>query len=292
MSKKNTSKFFIQFYRKFYYELYKRHIYSLSSGFRVLPNFIVIGVGRGATTTLHHNLSKNPCLHSAAYDEAGFFDDNFHLGESWYRSLFPTKFTKNKIIKNYNHFLSYEVTPSYIRKPWVARRIKKLLPNVKLIAILRNPVDRAYSHYNMGVNESNDKRSFEEVIKTDLKLLERSNESKSDSDTYFKTIVEKSYLARGFYAEQLKFWFKLFDKKQIHITTTENLATNPNETFNEIFNFLDIANFKISNLENKRKGNYSPLDKDIKLQLTSFFKPYNEELYKLIGKNFNWNDEL
>ena len=292
MSKKNTSKFFIQFYRKFYYELYKRHIYSLSSGFRVLPNFIVIGVGRGATTTLHHNLSKNPCLHSAAYDEAGFFDDNFHLGESWYRSLFPTKFTKNKIIKNYNHFLSYEVTPSYIRKPWVARRIKKLLPNVKLIAILRNPVDRAYSHYNMGVNESNHKRSFEEVIKMDLDLLERSKESKSDSDTYFKTIVEKSYLARGFYAEQLKFWFKLFDKKQIHITTTENLAANPNETFNEIFNFLDIANFKISNLENKRKGNYSPLDKDIKFQLTSFFKPYNEELYKLIGKNFNWNDEL
>ena len=144
----------------------------------------------------------------------------------------------------------------------------------------------------MGVNESNHKRSFEEVIKMDLDLLERSKESKSDSDTYFKTIVEKSYLARGFYAEQLKFWFKLFDKKQIHITTTENLATNPNETFNEIFNFLDIANFKISNLENKRKGNYAPLDKDIKFQLTSFFKPYNEELYKLIGKNFNWNDEL
>jgi len=279
-------------YQKLYYNFYKRHFFALSSGIRVLPDFIVIGVGRGATTTLHHNLSKHPCLFSAAYDEIGFFDENFHLGESWYRSLFPTKFTKNKTIKNYKNFLSYEVTPSYIRKPWVARRIKKLLPNVKLIAILRNPVDRAFSHYNMGVNESNDERSFEDVIEKDLKLLESSKDHENKSDTYFKTIVENSYLARGFYAEQLKIWFEIFDKKQIHITTTENLATNSDNTFNEIFKFLEIPDFKILNLESKRKGNYSPLNKDMKTQLTNFFKPYNDELYQLIGKKFNWNDKL
>ena len=281
-----------QVYQKIYYEYCKRHIFALSSGIRVLPDFIVIGVGRGATTTLHHNLSKNPCVFSAAYDEIGFFDENYHLGQNWYRSLFPTKFVKNQSIKNHNHFLSYEVTPSYIRKPWAARRIKQVLPKVKLIAILRNPVDRAYSHYNMGVNESNEQRSFEDIIKKDLTELEKFKSQNTKSDNYFKTIVENSFLARGFYAEQLKVWFEIFDKKQIHITTTENLALNPDKTFSKIFSFLEISDYKIPKLENKRKGNYLSMSQEMKIQLLNYFKPYNEELYELIGQKFNWNDEL
>ena len=70
------------------------------------------------------------------------------------------------------------------------------------------------------------------------------------------------------------------------------MATNSDNTFNEIFKFLEIPDFKILNLESKRKGNYSPLNKDMKTQLTNFFKPYNDELYQLIGKKFNWNDKL
>ena len=181
-------------YRIFRYILFQRKFSGITSPFRVLPDSIVIGVGRGATTTLHHNLSKNPCLFSAAYDEIGFFDENYHLGEDWYRSLFPTKHTKNKTIKDHNHFLSFEVTPSYIRKPWAARRIKQVLPHAKLIAILRNPVDRTYSHYNMGVNESNEQRSFEDVIKKDLIELGKFKNSNTKSDDYFKTVVENSFL--------------------------------------------------------------------------------------------------
>ena len=280
-------------YQKFYYEYYKRHIFAITSGTRGLPDFLVIGVGRSATTTLHHNLSKNPCLFSAAYDEIGFFDENFHLGLNWYRSFFPTKSLKNKTIKNNNFFMSYEVTPSYIRKPWVARRIKEILPNVKLIAILRNPVDRTYSHYNMAVNEGNEKRSFEEVIKYDLKQLENFSDSYSTkSDDYFKNVVENSFVARSFYAEQLKIWFDIFDKKRIHITTTENLAIKPQKTFSEIFKFLEISDYEIPKPENKRQGVYSPMNKEIRMKLSSFFKPFNDDLYELLETKFNWNDEL
>ena len=67
-------------YRIFRYLLCQRKFNGITSPIRVLPDFIVVGVGRGATTTLHHNLSKNPCLFSASYDEIDFFDENFHLG--------------------------------------------------------------------------------------------------------------------------------------------------------------------------------------------------------------------
>jgi hypothetical protein len=279
-------------YRNFRYLLCQRKFSGLTSSIRVLPDFIVIGVGRGGTTTLHHNLSKNPCLYSASYDEIGFFDENFHLGLNWYRSLFPTKFTKNKIIKNNKNFLAYEVTPSYIRKPWTAKRIRKILPNVKLIAILRNPTDRTFSHYNMSINEGNNKNSFENTLNKNFKELEKSSSFDKTSDEYFKTIVEHSHIARGFYAEQLKTWFNVFDKKQIHITSTENLSSNPNQTFSEIFNFLEIQDYKLEKLENKRQGNYLPMSIDVRRKLLNYFKPYNEELFELIGKRFNWNDEL
>ena len=280
-------------YRIFRYILCQRKFHGLTSPIRVLPDFIVIGVGRGATTTLHHNLSKNPCLFSASYDETGFFDDNYHLGLNWYRSLFPTKFTKNKTIQNLKNFLSYEVTPSYIRKPWVPKRIKKILPHVKLIVILRNPVDRAYSHYNMGIREGDIKNSFEDIIENDLiQLKKTSNLYNSNSDDYFQNVVEHSYLARGFYAEQLKIWFNIFNKNQLHITTTENLARSPQQTFSNIFKFLNIPDYKIKNLENKRQGNYSLMKNETKIKLLNFFKPYNEELYDLIDQKFDWDDEL
>jgi len=277
-------------YQKFYYEYYKRHIFAITSGTRVLPDFLVIGVGRSATTTLHHNLSKNPCLFSAAYDEIGFFDENFHLGLNWYRSFFPTKSLKNKTIKNNNFFMSYEVTPSYIRKPWVARRIKEILPNVKLIAILRNPVDRTYSHYNMAVNEGNEKRSFEEVIKYDLKQLENFSDSYSKkSDDYFKNVVENSFVARGFYLEQLDIWFKLFPKKQILIIKSEDLANRTTEVVKDIFNFLMLPEYNIKNVSKHRVSDYSKMNSSTRKTLVEFFKPYNKKLYEFLDRDFGWD---
>ena len=145
----------------------------------------------------------------------------------------------------------------------------------------------------MGVNEGNEKRSFEEVIKYDLKQLENFSDSYSTkSDDYFKNVVENSFVARSFYAEQLKIWFDIFDKKRIHITTTENLASKPQKTFSEIFKFLEISDYKIPKPENKRQGVYSPMNKEIRMKLSSFFKPFNDDLYELLETKFNWNDEL
>ena len=178
-------------YQKLRYGLIKRHFYYLTSSVRVLPNFFVIGPGRTGTTSLYHYLDQHPCITKSAYDELGYFDDNFHLGFNWYRSLFPTKFTQQKVESKHKKFLTYDVTPGYIRRPWAARRISSYFPNTKLIAVLRNPVDKTYSHYIMGVNEGNEKRSFEEVIKYDLKQLENFSDSYSTkSDDYFKNVVE------------------------------------------------------------------------------------------------------
>ena len=79
---------------KIYWNLYKRGIAGLTSSFRVLPDFIIIGSMKSGTTSLYHDICEHPCVSPAAYDEIGFFDRNYELGVNWYRSLFPTKMNK------------------------------------------------------------------------------------------------------------------------------------------------------------------------------------------------------
>ena len=275
-------------YQKFRYGLIKRHFYYLTSSFRVLPNFFVIGPGRTGTTSLYHYLYQHPCIIKSAYDELGFFDDNFHLGLNWYRSLFPTKFTQKKVESKYKKFLTYDVTPQLIRRPWTARRISSYFPNAKLIAVLRNPVDKTYSHYNMSTVESNEKRSFEKIITKEIEEFQKTRYEDKD-DSYFSTVVEESYLARSFYQEQLEIWFKLFPKKQILVIKSEDLSNKTSNVLQDIFNFLMLPEYEIQDISRHRVSSYSQMNSNVRKTLLEFFKPYNKRLYEFLGRDFGWD---
>ena len=276
------------FFKCVYFIVYKRHFFGLTSIFRVFPNFIIIGVGRGGTTSLYHYLSQHYCLRKSAYDEIGFFDTNYDLGILWYKSMFPTIFTKKRILAKWNHFMTYDVTPFYIYNPKVVQRVFTVIPESKIIAILRNPVDKAYSHYNMGVRSGNEKRSFEDAIKTDLDLIDK-NKNIPRNDAYFQDVVEKSYIARGFYAEQLEIWMKNFSREQILIISTEDLAKDTDKTLSTIFHFLGLPDYKIKDLTKKNEVKYPPMREETRKMLVNYFRPYNEKLYSLIGKRFDWD---
>ena len=275
------------FLLKIKHVLLKRHIYGWTSPLRVLPDFFVIGAGRTGTTSLYHYLDQHPSLSKSAYDELGYFDDNYHLGLNWYRSLFPSIFTKYLIKLKTNNFMTYDVTPSYVRRPWNAKRIKKLFPDTKLIVILRNPVDRTYSHYHLA-EQFGETRTFEEIVKEDMDNILNWNIDLKD-DNYFANKVEKSFLARGFYAEQLSIWFKLFSKNQIMIVSSEQLASDTKNTMNSIFQFLNLPKFEIPNTKKVNVSQYSKMNSSTRKLLINFFKPYNESLYNFLNVNFEWD---
>ena len=275
------------FLLKIKHVLLKRHIYGWTSPLRVLPDFFVIGSGRTGTTSLYHYLDQHPSLSKSAYDELGYFDDNYHLGLNWYRSLFPSIFTKYLIKLKTNNFMTYDVTPSYVRRPWNAKRIKKLFPDTKLIVILRNPVDRTYSHYHLA-EQFGETRTFEEIVKEDMDNILNWNIDLKD-DNYFANKVEKSFLARGFYAEQLSIWFKLFSKNQIMIVSSEQLASDTKNTMNSIFQFLNLPKFEIPNTKKVNVSQYSKMNSSTRKLLINFFKPYNKSLYNFLNVNFEWD---
>ena len=266
-----------------YYQFLKRHYYGITAKSRVLPDFLIIGAVRSGTTSLYYDICQHPSVKKAAYDEIGFFDDNYHLGEDWYRSLFPTKKKMREVKQNTGNAITGEDTPFYIWNEIACKRIAEVLPNVKLIAILRNPVDRAYSNYFLGMRHGNETKNFDHAIMKDIKFLDGKIKMEFKNSDY-----KKSHIAKGFYAKQLKKWFEHFEKKQIFITTTEELDNNPNIVLEQIFKFLELPNYSIKEIKRHKKSKYPKMNEDVRKKLLNYFEPYNEELFELINQRFDW----
>ena len=153
----------------------------------MLPNFIIIGVQRGGTTSLYKYLTKHPKIIPAIKKEIHFFDNNFHKGISWYQS----QFKQNRLLmllykkKKFYDSITGEATPYYIYHPYGVERISKLIPNVKLIILLRNPVERAYSHYQHELRLKVEKISFEDALKQESNRLEGEIEKMLEDETYY-----------------------------------------------------------------------------------------------------------
>lgn len=282
-------KIFYESYQKFYYGLIKRNSTYLSSSKRSLPNFIICGTVRSGTTSLFNYLGQHPSIILASQDEIGFFDSNYHLGLNWYRSFFPLKKELVNLKKKTGFALTGEDTPFYFWKPQSIQRIKRHIPNCKFLSIFRNPVDRAYSNYQLAVRTGNENMTFEDAIDCELKILKNS----LNNENFLKngTINEnRSYLSKSLYKYQLKNWLSFFEPSQFFFLSTEELSENSRYLFNNIFNFLEIPNFEISTSYLHKSEKYPPIDEETRLFLNDFFLNYNEDFFKMIGKRFNWND--
>jgi hypothetical protein len=266
-------------YYKLNYQILRRHYYGITATSRVLPKFLIIGGVRCGTTSLYYDICKHPSVEKAAYDEIGFFDDNYHLGIDWYRSMFPTEKKMNKIQKETGFCVTGEDTPFYIWNKSAIEKIKNLIPEIKLIVILRNPVDRAYSNYHLSVREGNENRSFKDAIRNDIKFI---NYKKHNNEELTNFDFKKSYIAKGLYYDQLINWFNTFDKKQISIVFTEDLRDNPEDTMQTIFKFLQLPFFSIKKYEKQKMSDYNDMEKEIRMELSRYYESYNEQLFELI----------
>ena len=145
----------------------KRAYRIMTNQIRVLPDFVVIGSTKSGTTSLHYYLIQHPNIISER--NVHFFEYMQTNSIEWYRAHFPTKAYKNfkKIIRK-EKLIVGEQTATYIFHPLIPKRVHATIPNAKLIVVLRNPVDRAFSNYQHQVREGIEKRTFEDAIKSEL----------------------------------------------------------------------------------------------------------------------------
>ena len=265
---------------------------GLIGNLHVLPNFLIIGAARSGTTSMYEYLSQSPNILAPTGKEIYFFDKNFQRGINWYKKFFPTK---NQMSNHSNEInqkvITGEATPRYIHHPHVPKRVFNMIPNVRLIVLLRNPVDRAHSHYQMQFEHKAESLSFEEAIEKEPERLEGEFEKmEKDGNYYSVEFYKRSYLTRGIYAEQLERWFKYFPREQFLIIQSEEFYSNTLSVFKKVLNFLSIPNFEPNEFEAFKSRKYSEMNPETRKKLVEFFKPHNERLYKLLGTNFHWDE--
>lgn len=238
----------------------------------------------------HYNyIIKHPNVYLALRKETHFFD--LKMGTRWYKSYFPTVFTKFNVIKiKKQKFLTGEATPNYTFFPFCAERIKKEVPNAKFIVIMRNPVDRAFSQYQMKVRKHQEPLSFEDNLEQEKNRLFREKNVSVDEYYNSKNFNKFAYVTQGLYAEQLEKWLKIFPKEKILMISTEELEKDQTGTINKIFKFLNLPEYTIKDLEKVFTGNYKDkINSETRKKLVEFFKPHYRKLYELIGKEFDWD---
>lgn len=221
--------------------------------------------------------------------ELDFFshDENYAKGEIWYQSHFPLPFGRLK------DAVFFESSPSYLYFPGTAERIHRYNPEMKMIVLLRDPVERAFSAWNMYRNFSShrelnylgEKRSFEEAIDEEMRLISQGKDLPPQ--------LRPNYLRRGFYALQLEPFFKLFPQEQIFISDNRTLGENRKELLNRVAGFLGLSSYNWDGQHEKtfHVGAYDKavLSNETRQRLREFYRPHNEALFRQLDRVFEWD---
>ncbi len=182
----------------------------------VLPDMIIIGAMKCGTTSLFRYLAEHPDFFPPMTKEIHFFDSKYDQGLDWYRRRFPTKIKRLTCRLRGRRIITGEASPYYMFHPHAMRRIASILPTVKLIVLLRNPVDRAYSHYHYEVKHGREQLTFEEAIDAEPGRLAGELDKMLQDEGYFSVHYGRhAYLRRGIYVEQLKACRALFRKRAV-----------------------------------------------------------------------------
>ena len=247
---------------------------------RRLPDFIIIGAMKAGTTSLFSYLNQHYQLKSSIVKEVHYFDspnyrENNH---AWYRARFP-------IVSN--ELKTYEAPPRYIVNPDVPERIHKAIPDVKLIAILRNPVERAISHHNHMFIGGKEELGLMEALEAEEGRLEYALKNRDYLEANYVTY---SYKLRGHYAEQLEAYYKHFSKEQILVLSMQQLREDVQGTLKEIYDFVGIDNSVVIEDVKPRHVAKSKESVDDKVYdyLNNYYSEHNQRLYELLNKDFNW----
>ena len=254
------------------------------TGAGALPDFLIIGAQKCGTTFLYHLLCQHPYVEPAADKEVHFFDTNFAKGEQWYRSRFspPTQKDGRKV-------LTGESSPYYIYHPHAARRAAQVVPRAKLIALLRNPVDRAYSDYHHKAREGRDPLSFEAAIEAEEERLRGEKEKMLADENYHGPNYRKfSYLSRGIYVDQLKEWRRYFNEHQLLVLKSEDFFKNPQAVFERVLEFLELPHWETEVTGERNEGAYEQMSPATRQRLEDYFEPHNKRLYEFLGVDFGW----
>ena len=274
-------------------------------GYFTRPSFLIIGAAKSGTTALHAYLSSHPNIHPGWDKEVHFFDQDvsYSRGYAWYHTRFSLPFLLPR------QAVTFCATPDYLFVPQCAERIHRYNPDLKLIALLREPAERAYSFWTMLRNYYEKRQGylildqsprFDPPVRhayRDLFKAQRfpafeewiDRELETPSDTL--AARQPNLIRYGLYDEQLERFYRLFSPDQMLILEYRHFADSTREVLDQVTDFLGLPRHNWDErIRNKVNGQqYSvELSQTTRERLRSFFRPHNRQLADLLHRDFGW----
>lgn len=245
-----------------------------------LPDFLIIGAQKAGTTSLASYLAAHPCVAPAKRKEIHFFDLAYENGVDWYRSQFPTsRKVRLKALFRGRPLLSGDATPYYLRDPRAPSRAHNVVPKARIIVMLRDPVDRAYSHYHHEIRLGRESLSFEEAVAAEESRIAGEGQRLLRDPRYVsENYAHFTYLKRGLYAEQIRAWLEYFPCEQVLILSSEQMFENPAEEYRRVLRFLRLPKLELASYPVEYPGKYQAMKAATRERLSEYFAPHNRSL--------------
>jgi Sulfotransferase domain len=262
---------------------------------RIPPDFLIVGTKRGGTTSLLKYLQRHPGvlpLWPAVQNmkKTWYFDDSYRRSMRWYLSFFETRRHTDRCAARLGYRpVTGEAAPYYMYHPLVPQRVAASLPSVRIIMLLRNPVDRAYSHWSERRQAGQEPLGFADAIESErtrldgqADLLRTGSLARSDTHDFY------SYVDRGDYLPQVRRWQRHLPADRLLIVRSEDLYFRPVNILQKVHEFLGIPTIAPSDVLHYNKLNREPVDDSTRTLLTTHFRPRVAALEAHLGRQFEW----
>lgn len=240
----------------------------LTAGARRGPEFLIIGPRKCGTTSLFRYLEDHPRVVLPVRKEINYFSWHAHRPLAWYLAHFPRRGPG---------VLSGEASPTYFANDAVPARVRAVLPGVRLLVPLRNPVERAYSNYWHNRTRGSEDRPFAAVLDQELGGPNAAEGRR------------RQHVAKGCYAEPLARWLEVFPAEQVLVLDSGHLFREPAAAMAEAFRFVGLEPHRSAEYRTWTRGHYGePLAPIERARLQEHYRPHNERLFALLGRRFDW----
>jgi hypothetical protein len=258
---------------------------------RMQPSFLVIGGQRCGTTSIFKGLAEHPQIRRPAVEKGtDYFTLHYDHSLDWYRGHFPLATPAGPRARGFGAPIAFEACTYYMFHPFALERIARAFPDVKLVVMLRDPVERAFSAYKhefaRGFETEPD---FERALDLEDARLEGEVE-KMAADVTYESLAHRhhAYRRRGDYATQLRRAFDLFPAEQVHVTESEAFFAEPERVYRELIDFLGLGAFRPAAFDRHNARPSTPMSEPAHARLTEYYATRDADLTTLLGRPPHW----
>jgi hypothetical protein len=271
-----------------------REVGLATSLWRIDPDFLLIGAKRGGTTSLARYLAEHPDvldLFPRAEKIKGlyYFDEQYGRGRRWYRSHFPTAARRAWRARSGRRVVAGESTPYYLYHPLAPMRAAADLPEVRILVVLRDPVERAFSHWKERRSNDGEPLDFGAAIEAESDRL-AGEEARLIADPGATSVAHRhwSYLDQGRYAPALERWFRAVGRERVLVEISEEMYATPQATFDRVTEHLGLAGHRLSDPGVHNAEPSSDLDPVLRAELVARLAPDIRATETLLGRSLPW----